>query len=75
MWSWCAPAITLQGMLRMAMAVALDRSAIRKNSGGDFYGTYADGTRERVEYLPVFTEVVDLPKSWTKKRRKRKRDR
>lgn len=30
--------------VRMAMAVALDRSALRKNAGGDFYGDYADGT-------------------------------
>jgi peptide/nickel transport system substrate-binding protein len=29
--------------IRQAMAVALDRSAIRKNIGGDFAGTYADG--------------------------------
>ncbi len=30
--------------IRQAMAVALDRSALRKNAGGDFYGDYADGT-------------------------------
>lgn len=30
--------------IRQAMAVALDRSAMRKNLGGDFYGDYADGT-------------------------------
>lgn len=30
--------------IRQAMAVALDRSALRKNAGGDFYGGYADGT-------------------------------
>ncbi len=30
--------------IRQAMAVALDRSALRKNMGGDFYGDYADGT-------------------------------
>jgi peptide/nickel transport system substrate-binding protein len=30
--------------VRQAMAVALDRSALRKNAGGDFYGDYADGT-------------------------------
>ncbi len=30
--------------IREAMAVALDRSAIRKNVGGDFYGDYADGS-------------------------------
>ena len=29
--------------IRQAMAVALDRSALRKNAGGDFYGDYADG--------------------------------
>ncbi len=29
--------------IRQAMAVALDRSALRKNLGGDFYGDYADG--------------------------------
>ena len=29
--------------IRQAMAVALDRSAMRKNLGGDFYGDYADG--------------------------------
>jgi ABC-type dipeptide transport system, periplasmic component len=29
--------------IRQAMAVALDRSALRKNAGGDFYGTIADG--------------------------------
>ena len=29
--------------IRQAMAVALDRSAIRKNSGGDFFGDYAGG--------------------------------
>ena len=30
--------------IRQAMAVALDRSGLRKASGGDFYGDYADGT-------------------------------
>src|SRR5664280_757507 len=30
--------------IRQAMAVALDRSALRKNAGGDFYGDYADGS-------------------------------
>lgn len=30
-------------LIREAMAVALDRSAMRKNLGGDFYGDYADG--------------------------------
>jgi peptide/nickel transport system substrate-binding protein len=30
--------------IRQAIAVALDRSALRKNAGGDFYGDYADGT-------------------------------
>ena len=30
--------------IRQAMAVALDRSALRKNAGGDFYGDYGDGT-------------------------------
>jgi peptide/nickel transport system substrate-binding protein len=30
--------------IRQAMAVALDRSSLRKNYGGDFYGDYADGT-------------------------------
>lgn len=30
--------------IRQAMAVALDRSSLRKNAGGDFYGDYADGT-------------------------------
>ena len=30
--------------IREAMAVALDRSAMRKNLGGDFYGDYADGS-------------------------------
>src|SRR5262245_8211430 len=29
--------------IRQAMAVALDRDAMRKNRGGDFYGDYADG--------------------------------
>jgi peptide/nickel transport system substrate-binding protein len=29
--------------IRQAMAVALDRSALRKNIGGDFAGQYADG--------------------------------
>jgi peptide/nickel transport system substrate-binding protein len=29
--------------IRQAIAVALDRSAMRKNLGGDFYGDYADG--------------------------------
>ena len=29
--------------IRQAMAVALDRSAIRKNTGGDFFGDYAGG--------------------------------
>jgi len=29
--------------IRQAMAVALDRSAMRKNSGGDFFGDYAGG--------------------------------
>jgi peptide/nickel transport system substrate-binding protein len=29
--------------IRQAMAVALDRSAMRKNLGGDFYGEFADG--------------------------------
>jgi peptide/nickel transport system substrate-binding protein len=29
--------------IRQAMAVALDRAAIRQNSGGDFLGDYADG--------------------------------
>ena len=29
--------------IRQAMAVALDRSAMLKNAGGDFAGTYADG--------------------------------
>lgn len=29
--------------IRQAMAVALDRSAMKKNLGGDFYGEYADG--------------------------------
>lgn len=30
-------------------------------------GTYADGVRERAEYVPVFTEVVELPPSWVKR--------
>ena len=30
--------------IRQAMAAALDRSALRKNAGGDFYGDYADGS-------------------------------
>jgi peptide/nickel transport system substrate-binding protein len=30
--------------IRQAMAVALDRSAMKKNLGGDFYGDFADGT-------------------------------
>jgi peptide/nickel transport system substrate-binding protein len=30
--------------IRQAMAAALDRSALRKNAGGDFYGDYGDGT-------------------------------
>lgn len=30
-------------LIREAMAVALDRSALRKNAGGDFYGDYSDG--------------------------------
>jgi peptide/nickel transport system substrate-binding protein len=30
--------------IRQAIAVALDRSAMRKNLGGDFYGDYADGS-------------------------------
>ncbi|MCJ7710760.1 MAG: ABC transporter substrate-binding protein [Chloroflexi bacterium] len=30
--------------VRQAMAAALDRSALRKNAGGDFYGDFADGT-------------------------------
>lgn len=29
--------------IRQAIAVALDRSAMKKNLGGDFYGEYADG--------------------------------
>jgi len=29
--------------IRQAMAAALDRSALRKNAGGDYYGDYADG--------------------------------
>jgi len=29
--------------IRQAMAAALDRSAMKKNRGGDFYGDYADG--------------------------------
>ncbi len=29
--------------IRQAVAVALDRSAMRKNAGGDFYGDYSDG--------------------------------
>ncbi len=29
--------------IRQAMAVSIDRSALRKNLGGDFYGDYADG--------------------------------
>ena len=29
--------------IRQAIAVALDRSALRKNAGGDFYGSIADG--------------------------------
>ncbi len=31
-------------LIRQAMAVALDRSALRKNAGGEFYGDFADGT-------------------------------
>jgi hypothetical protein len=31
-------------------------------------GTNDAGTREVLEYRPVFTEVVQLPKSWTKRR-------
>ncbi len=42
--------------IRQAMAVALDRSALRKNAGGDFYGDYADGTIKPnigVDYTPT----------------------
>jgi peptide/nickel transport system substrate-binding protein len=31
-------------MIRQALAAALDRSAMKKNLGGDFYGDYADGS-------------------------------
>jgi peptide/nickel transport system substrate-binding protein len=41
--------------IRQAMAAALDRSALRKNAGGDFYGDYADGAIKPnigVDYAP-----------------------
>ena len=49
--------------IRQAMAVALDRSALRKNAGGDFYGDYADGTIKPnigMDYAPtgVWTDIV-----------------
>jgi peptide/nickel transport system substrate-binding protein len=42
--------------IRQAMAVALDRSAMRKNLGGDFYGDFADGAIKNnigADYAPT----------------------
>ncbi len=63
---------TWSGSLKLAELAKGKRIRLVLTEYEPMSGTYADGTRERVEYLPVFTEVVDLPKSWTKKRRKGK---
>jgi len=52
--------------IRQAMAVALDRSALRKNAGGDFYGGYADGTIKPnigMDYAPtnLWTTMLGKP--------------
>jgi peptide/nickel transport system substrate-binding protein len=52
--------------IRQAMAVALDRQAVRKNSGGDFFGDYADGLIKPnlgADYAPtnLWTSLLGQP--------------
>ncbi len=63
---------TWSGSLKLAKLTKGKRLRLVFTEYEPMSGTYADGIRERVEYLPVFTEVVELPKSWTKKKKSKK---
>jgi peptide/nickel transport system substrate-binding protein len=41
---WIDTEVVTNPLIRQAMAVALDRDAIRQNGGGEYVGDYADGT-------------------------------
>jgi peptide/nickel transport system substrate-binding protein len=41
---WIDTQVVTNPLIRQAMAVALDRDAIRNNGGGEYVGDYADGT-------------------------------